>query len=223
MSLALQISLRSDASFGRGEGVAGLVDAEIEYDLATGLPFVRGRTLKGLLVEECANILFTLEQNQKADAFTAAAQALFGRPGSQLDDEAIMQIGPAALPDDLQKAVRKEIADGRMTANDILRAFTGIRRQTAVDEGSGAPKEGSLRAMRVLLRDTQLTAPLYFKRAPDAAETALLSACARSVRRAGMGRTRGSGRISVALHENGQDVTGSKLAQFRQLTKGGAA
>lgn len=221
MGLEISLTLLSDTTFGRGEGVAGLVDAEIEYDLNTGLPFVRGRTLKGLLVEECANVLFSL--NQKADDFTAAAQFLFGRPGSRLDDEALMQVGPAALPGDLQKAVQAEIVANRMTVTQVLDTLTGIRRQTAVDEGTGAPKEGSLRATRVLLRGTQLTAPLHFKQTPGNEEMALLAACVCSLRRAGMGRTRGSGQITAKLLQNDMDVTTTHLASFRQLITGGAA
>ena len=221
MTLELCIKLESDATFGRGEGVAGLVDTEIEYDLTTGLPFIRGRTLKGLLVEECANILFSL--GPRADDFAAAAQFLFGQASSRLDDEALLHFGPATFPDELQQAVRVEIATERLTAVRVLDSLTGIRRQTAVDEGSGAPKEGSLRAMRVLLRDTELAAALDFIEAPGPTEMALLAACVCGLRRAGLGRTRGSGRITAALLQDEQDVTATYLAHFRQLVQGGTA
>ena len=62
MEMFIRLTLKSDATFGLGEGVAGLVDEEIEHDFETGLPFLRGRTLKGLLVEECSNILYSLER-----------------------------------------------------------------------------------------------------------------------------------------------------------------
>jgi CRISPR/Cas system CMR subunit Cmr4 (Cas7 group RAMP superfamily) len=51
----LKIKLLSDTTFGRGDGVAGLIDQEVEHD-ANGFPYLRGRTLKGLLSEECDNI-----------------------------------------------------------------------------------------------------------------------------------------------------------------------
>lgn len=220
MSWALELHLLSDATFGRGEGVAGLVDAEIEYDITTGLPFVRGRTLKGLMVEECSNILFSL--GEQANEFDEAAQFLFGQPGSARGDQAMLHIGPATLPDELCQAVQVEISQKRLTADEILNALTGIRHQTAVDEGSGAPQEGSLRAMRVLLNGTRLTAALEFKEPPDPAPLALLAACASSLRRAGMGRTRGSGRLAVTLCHDGKDVTAIHLAHFRrQVVKGG--
>jgi hypothetical protein len=221
MTFELRITLESDATFGRGEGVAGLVDTEVEHDLITGLPFVRGRTLKGLLVEECANILFSL--GSKAEDFAAAAQFLFGHASSRLDDEALLYVGPATFPDILQQAIRAETTAEQPMATQVLDSLTGIRHQTAVDESSGAPKEGSLRTIRVLLRGTELTATLNFIEEPGPTEMALLAACTRGLRRAGLGRTRGSGRIQADLLQDGQHVTAVHMAHFRQLVEGGAA
>ena len=90
--LQMNLRLESDATFGRGEGVAGLVDEEVEYDTATGLPFVRGRTLKGLLVEECANLLFALQaaglSASVISALKESAGRLFGWPGSDVESAA---------------------------------------------------------------------------------------------------------------------------------------
>lgn len=52
----MKIQLLSDTTFGRGDGVAGLIDQEVEHD-ADGFPYLRGRTLKGLLSEECDNLI----------------------------------------------------------------------------------------------------------------------------------------------------------------------
>ena len=57
--LKMEITLLSDVTFGRGDGVAGLIDAEVEHD-EYGMLYLRGRTLQGLLVEECANIFMRL-------------------------------------------------------------------------------------------------------------------------------------------------------------------
>ena len=43
----LKMLLLSDTTFGRGDGVAGLIDQEVEHD-PNGFPYLRGRTLKGL-------------------------------------------------------------------------------------------------------------------------------------------------------------------------------
>jgi hypothetical protein len=225
MTLEIHFILKSDATFGRGDGVAGLVDEEVEHDTKTGLPFLRGRTLKGLLVEECANLLFALKrQNSTAvDQLQQAALFLFGQAGGTLADEvAKMHVGAARLPQELCDAVRAEIKANCLASTDVLESLTAIRRQTAVDEQTGAPDEGSLRSMRVVLRQTPFVACLDFTENPDADSLALLAACVLSFRRAGTGRNRGRGRLSARLcDEEGNDLTGMHFTHFQQLTGGG--
>lgn len=212
----LRLRLLSDTTFGRGDGVAGLVDSEVEHD-ADGLPFLRGRALKGLLAEECASILFALGQSQVVLAeWQVAAQVLFGRPGSSLENGAGLHIGDARLPEDLRVAVRADIQEKRYTAHDVLEALTAIRRQTAMD-ATGKPESGSLRAMRVIMRETVLEAELHFATEPDALTLALLAACIRAVRRVGSGRNRGRGRVVLMLCDSsGRDITAVHFARFEQ-------
>jgi hypothetical protein len=198
--LQLRITLQSDATFGRGDGVAGLVDEEIEHDDRFGLPYLRGRTLKGLLVEECANILYALmrQGNPALEACEQAARALFGSPGSTLANDGLLRVGHAQLPAVLRRAVQQDVRGGRLNPAQVLESLTAIRRQTAVDEG-GAPKRESLRSMRVLLRELTLIADLTFANGAtfdlNSTELALLAACALGLRRAGTGRNRGRGRL----------------------------
>lgn len=225
-TVGLNLELMSDATFGRGDGIAGLIDAEIEYD-TQGLPFLRGRTLKGLLVEECANLLFALEHQQpqlRGETLTRlqnAARFLFGQPGSTLTDDARMRIGRAQLPTELKRAVREEIEAENLTAAAVLESLTAIRRQTAVDEETGAPDEGSLRSLRVLLRGTTLTAELQLDdlQAGEPAELladaqALLAACVKALRRAGTGRNRGRGRLIASLTDTA--FAQQSIAHFRE-------
>lgn len=223
MKMYIKITLKSDATFGRGEGVAGLVDEEVEYDPETGLPYLRGRTLKGLLVEECANIFYALEkQNTKAlDRLKEAACFLFGQPGSSLDDDAKMRIGSAMLPEEFRNAVKKYIENNNIPPSEILESLTAIRRQTAIDEETGAPEEGSLRSMRVVLRDTTFFAALDFEEPPSKDAKALLAACVLSLRRAGLGRNRGRGRLKARLlDENKNDITDECFQRFCQMVRG---
>lgn len=219
MQLNLHLKLLSDATFGNGDGVAGLVDTEIEHDIF-GLPFLRGRTLKGLLAEECANILFALEKQSSAklSEFEASAQFLFGRSGSNIDDDAAMKVGAATLPLELRKAVEVEINKNRLTSTEILNSLTSIRRQTAINEKTGVAEDHSLRSLRVLLRQTQLTSLLTFSRTPKDETLALLSACVLSLHRAGTGRNRGRGRLKAWLEND--EFTTTKFLQFEKLVLG---
>src|SRR5579884_3110189 len=226
MRLQLRLSLKSDATFGRGEGLAGLVDEEVEYDAATGLPFVRGRVLKGLLVEECANLLFALQtaDSPALPTLRKAAEWLFGSPGSNLKGTALLHFGPARLPEQLQKAVRYRIDRDELKPADVLESLTAIRRQTAIDEVRAAPEKNSLRSMRVVLRQTSFCAWLDFVEDPGADDLALLAACALSVRRGGIGRNRGRGRLSMQLlNEQGDDITLKYFGRFKEIIAEGQA
>lgn len=224
MRLEVHLGLRSDATFGCGQGVAGLVDAEIEHD-EWGLPFLRGRALKGLLAWECRLILFALgrQRSPASRSMEAAAAFLFGTPGSRPDDAGALRVGPARLPEALREAVQADVAAQRLSRTDVLDALTAVRFQTSVD-ADGAPEEGSLRVARVLLRGTVLVAPLDFEREPGGDDLALLAACVRSVRRGGTGRNRGRGRLTASLRSaGGADLTEEYLSRFRALVGGGAA
>ncbi len=218
MTYKIEFSLKSDTTFGRGDGVAGLIDAEVEHD-QFGLPFLRGRALKGLLAEECANILFSLEPLGKKSGWELPAQRLFGSGGSGLQTHAKMHVGDAKLPEVLRQAVRYEIQEHKLTADEVLASLTTIRRQTAMTE-QGAPKENSLRSMRVILRETVFEADLMFDGPinPDSLEIVLLGACCASLRRVGLGRNRGRGKVETKLIHNGE-ITQSCLNLFEGKIK----
>src|SRR5690606_38318748 len=95
--MRLRIELLSDSAFGRGDGVAGLVDSEVEHDTRTGLPFIKGRTVKGLLVEACADLLYALkiQGNSDEEVYKQAARKLFGVPGSTLEDTGCLHVSAA--------------------------------------------------------------------------------------------------------------------------------
>ena len=207
-SYKLQFKLLSAATFGRGDGVPGLVDREVEHD-AFGLPVLRGRTLKGLLAEECANILFALEKQGRADHWKSTAHQLFGSPGSVTENVADVRIGDARPPEDLRKSVKAAIENRniRLTPDDVLESLTAIRRQTSMNE-YGAPEHGSLRSMRVILPGTVFEVDLDFDHEPNQRCLALLAACILAWRRAGTGRNRGRGRLSARLLRlDGVDIT----------------
>ena len=217
----LQIDLESDATFGRGDGVAGLVDAEVQHD-DYGLPYLGGRALKGLLGAECADILFALGEidGDAAERWVAAGHRLFGRTGSRLEGEANLLVGPARMPEDLRKAVAQDVRDGRLAREEVLESLTTLRRQTAMDPESGAPKKETLRTMRVILRGTPFRARLEFVQDPTADELALLAACAKALRRAGTGRNRGRGKLHAELLDGAGEPETDLFDGFRKAVVG---
>ncbi|MEM9775351.1 MAG: RAMP superfamily CRISPR-associated protein, partial [Chloroflexota bacterium] len=144
----LKINLESDAAFGRGDGVPGVVDAEVQHD-EYGLPFMSGKTLKGLLTASCAEILDSLILAGNQMGWQAPASRLFGSPGHKTDDMGNLHVSDARLPEYVRAQI---MADQTLSRQKVLESLTSIRTHTAIDPETGAPKDHSLRSMRVILR-----------------------------------------------------------------------
>ena len=192
------LTLKSAATFGRGDGVAGLVDREIEHD-QHGFPFLRGKTLKGLLAESAKNVVFALGNAEK---WRGAKNALFGVGGSGLKGRGSLHIGDARLPEALRAAVLAE----KMSKEDILYSLTGIRRQTSINE-HGAPEHATLRSMRVLLPGVVLESSISFDSGPSDEQEQLLAAAVLDLRHAGTGRNRGRGWLQADLDDDAATQT----------------
>lgn len=192
-TFTLEIDLLSDTAFGVGSGVSALINNEIQHD-HKGLPTLSGRAIKGLLVNECSEILFALPDDKKS-RWEKAALNLFGKRGEMLEDTAGVFIADAAMPPDLVAAIH---SDNKLTRQEILDSLTSIRRQTAMNV-MGAPDDDTLRSVRVLMSGFTLYAPLSFMQELGDDEKALLAACIMSLRRAGLNRNRGKGRLKVRI------------------------
>lgn len=200
----LKIDLLSDTTLGRGDGIAGIVDAEVQHD-AYGLPYLSGKTLKGLLAATCAEVLTALESAKpgQISAWQQSAQQLFGAPGSRAEQMSGLHVGDAKLPQSLQQAVAYDIDRRIWQRDEVLASLTSLRHQTAMDAETGAPLKETLRTVRVILRDTNFVAQLDFvDAAPSPNMLALLAACVKALRRAGTERNRGRGRLQVQLFDH---------------------
>lgn len=219
----LKMLLQSDTTFGRGDGVAGLVDLEVEHDKC-GFPYLRGRTLKGLLSEECDNLITLLDDSSR---WLEVAEHLFGIPGSTIGTTSKMHVGDACLPEDLRYQVGLQIEEekrsnqrDRLTEFDVLNSLTTIRRQTAISSENGASLEKSLRTSRVIIRDLSFTAKLLFDEKPTADMLAILAIGTLALRRVGSSRNRGRGYVFCTLHDStGKDITREHFDYFERETK----
>jgi hypothetical protein len=201
----LHFTLKSDTTFGRGDGLAGDVDREVTHD-AQGFPYLNGRTIKGLLTEECDALLEVLETNELAansEALQKARWWLFGQPGSRVNTTGALRIGRGQLSAKLRQAVVKS----GMKREDVLASLTTVRRQSAIDPHTGAPEKSTLRAMRVVLRETSFVAEIKSPRALSNVELTLLAVSVLHWRRAGSVRNRGRGRLIADL----KDTNGNSL------------
>jgi CRISPR-associated protein Csx10 len=209
--LHLDLSLRSETCFsGSGGGRIGGVDVDLETDPGSGLPIARGRTLKGLLVEELALILRVLEPGGQGPWHATAAQ-LFGTPGQP--GQAKLSFEDGRLPADLRAAIERH----RWGRDEVLAALTAVRHQTKVDGKTGAPEPHSLRSTRLLRAGLRLRAAVRAREPLSVAEQALLAAATAAVRRAGLHRNHGWGEVELRLLDSAlHDVTAAWLSGIRQ-------
>jgi len=230
----LKITLKSETTFGRGDGQAGVVDLEIQHD-EMGCPFWSGRAIKGILVNECADILDALKFNAP---WPEAAKTLFGRPGSATGDQGCLNIGAGLLPGDLRALLawqlhqrqikyhdgkdntQKKESDNRQRERfrkQLLASVTTLRSQTAVDE-DGSAKEHSLRTNRVLLPGLVFVAEIRTTQNLDSNEKAkgLLAACIKATHASGSGRNRGKGDVLLEiLDHQGNSLTNNWFEFFK--------
>lgn len=212
MEYFLEITLRSDTCFSGGIGCAGDVDIDIEQEEATGLPLVRGRTLKGLLVEECAFLLKTMGDRR----WREAAECLFGNPGGQAG--AYVGFGDGLLPDAFRSVVEEATKRPQNALNprQVLQSLTDVRFQTKINRETHTPEEHSLRSARLALKGLVFHSRLIGADRLSVDARAMLAACALATRRAGLNRNRGWGRLRVRIVDAcGNDVTQSWIAPLK--------
>ncbi|MEW6227512.1 MAG: hypothetical protein AB1700_05365 [Bacillota bacterium] len=202
----LRVELLSDTTCGNGEGTPGEVDIELEHD-HLGLPVIGGKALHGVLRETWLGMSACFPE------LSEAGRRVFGLPGA-FDEATILHIGNAELPADVRwwveaAVLRKSpapIAPGR-----ILRAFTGIRRQTSESRTTGSPKDGTLRSSRVAIRGLSLEAPLTWcvpsGCSPTDEDLKVLAMAALGSRHIGLARNRGRGHVKLSLLDESHDVT----------------
>lgn len=209
----LRIELESDTTFGRGDGVAGLVNQEVEHD-PYGLPIIHGRTIKGLVVDACSELMYGLLPDKSKDNASTPlendAHWLFGGGGSNHDSAGHVYFGTGEVAAEIRNYFHGEVKTRRLSRADVVDAFTVIRRQTAMD-ATDVPADGSLRAARAVVRKTVFIVPIRFESTPNHDQLALLAACAAGVQRGGSGRTRGRGRLKVELVQDGQPISFDSL------------
>ncbi len=208
----LRILTKSDAVFGSGSGMNSQVDIEIQHD-SYGLPFLGGKALKGLLAEECANILFSLHKQNKLGQWPKIVNCLFGVSGSGFQDGGYARFGNAELPPLIRQAVINEVKNNRIRPDEVLKSLTSIRYQTAINYETGAAEDKSLRSKQVLLRKIPFEAELSLK-GEDPEMLQILSAAIKAFRRAGLGRNRGSGELQAKLHDSSNNDVTEKYYQL---------
>jgi CRISPR-associated protein Csx10 len=177
------------------------VDNEINVD-AYGLPLLHGRTLKGLFVDQAGQVL------EHFNELEPAAKLAFGFYGQGEIAEGQVIFGDASLAPDLAIRLREDVRKNVLSRSSLMQSLTRIRHQTAQNAKTGAPRDRTLRATRVLNKGLKFYAPITLPDDLYADVKRLLAACALGMRRVGLSRNRGLGRVAVRILDLPLDPAG---------------
>ncbi|TCS78935.1 RAMP superfamily CRISPR-associated protein [Tepidibacillus fermentans] len=211
MEWAIQFKLLSETIFGSGESIPGSVDLEVVHD-DYGLPYFKGKTLKGRLREEVENIIDKMKKiipNQIE--YDTYVYRLFGKAGDNLHNG--LKISDATLGSSIKNGIRYGIESGLFTKEEVLQSLTEIRSFTSVNE-KGVARKRSLRNLRVIKKGYIFYSQLYLERELEEQELELLAAGISSLRHIGTMVSKGKGSIEARLFCNGKDVTEKYVNSF---------
>ena len=181
----IRIKLLSDSCISSGEVYNSSIDQDVAYD-AYGLPYIPAKRLKGCLRESALEL--------RDLGFDIPIEEVFGINGNQ---QSAFVLENARL-ENYDECVRQlEQCQNPLYKNQqtVLRQYTYIRNQTAIDPVTGTAKETTLRATRVMKRG------LVFEAVIDIPEKYrdIMKMCCQNVCFMGVNRTRGMGEVSLQL------------------------
>lgn len=190
---------------GTGEGGV-LVDADPATD-EFGLPFVPGRTFKGLLREAVMEVLEI--EGKEEEEIRKEVEALFGREGEAADEDANGTLKFDNLRLEGYDQIRKELPDlsresednGRALHPDSVKQHFCREIQSTQIDGEGIVLDHSLRNFRAIRPGITFSGNIS-SRNDLSDEWGLLQRAALQLRFAGTRRNRGFGHIEVVFEED---------------------
>jgi CRISPR-associated protein Csx10 len=206
----LEIKLESPLCSGSGLDRPGVVDREVVFD-EYGLPWLPGRRLKGLLRDAYIEVAAGVSRVQQIRKLPEPGE-LFGRVAPPVPGRINVRSGFLPDYDQLSSWLAGFFDSQRVgpTPADVISTFCEIRRQTAIDSESGAPKKNTLRATRILRKGLVFRAEITGDLSDGDLWAVALAAAA--LREMGGSRSRGLGRVSCRLLDEAMDLTAEALA-----------
>lgn len=203
--LKLKITTLSEVLVGSGEGWGAIIDSDILFD-EYGLPYIPAKRLKGVLRESALEVAEMFEKSGIDNSFGAKNEELFGKTGEK--DTSMVCFGNLYLEnyEDNKRWLQWSMEEysSLISRDMVLRTFTNIRQQTAIDD-KGIAKEKSLRTMRVLKRGISFSGIVQIE--ADEADIIPLCLAVCNLRYIGTSRNRGFGHICGKIFDNEQELT----------------
>lgn len=192
----LNVAFLSDWHCGSGAGRHAGIDREIA--LKDGLPYVPGRTLKGLWRDACERVAFALDNGKENGQWAALVRELFGSPSLALsnngDSRGLLHVSPAVLTSAWRDRLTQNDGDVARLLKSGLRVS---RRNVTIDDETGAAKRNHLRLIEFARAGLDLSAEYSIDTAQRWEIDLLLSVGLNELTHIGSYRRRGSGRCTV--------------------------
>jgi len=192
--MRFEIKTLSYTAIGSGEG-AGIIDTELVAH-ADGLPYIPAKRIKGVLLESATEVTEMLGIERDL------VESLFGVTGTS---KGKVWIGNLEV-ENYEEISRKlkyfksnKLFKGLTNKEKILSHFSDTRQNTSIDLETEVAKEHTLRTFRVLKPGTVFEAAIEVDSPLTEAEKALLYLVCLNVRRIGLKRNRGFGKVKATI------------------------
>ncbi len=199
-NICLKMKLKSETIFGSGESVIGGGHLEIVHD-EYGLPFFKGKTLKGKLREEIESIG---ELVANREAFRREVNVLFGESGDE--KEGLLKFSDCKLNKNIKAYILYGLEHNIFTREEVQQSLTQTRKFTSIGK-NGIAEKGSLREVRVINPGLELEAEVWTERPLTTVQLGVLAVAAQVLRKVGTLESRGKGQVEMRLYLNDEDVT----------------
>ncbi|MBN2009973.1 hypothetical protein JW960_11575 [candidate division KSB1 bacterium] len=192
--MKIKMELLSDAIPGSGEGLAGIIDGDINYD-EFGIPYIPAKRIKGILRESARELEDAgLLENSNI------VNELFGEIGQK--NGTAFKLSDGYVDD--YNTIRQFLKSGSQSIElkkifnreAILGHYSYTRSQTTINDNGVAEKD-SLRTFRILKKGQSFNFEIDFPDGDKADFTNILHV----TRLFGTSRTRGTGEIRLSLSE----------------------
>ena len=200
--LDLIFDIRSFWHAGSGHGKSQALDMLVIKDL-DGLPYLPGRTVKGLLRDAVQRAEHWDRVPEKLTDLLFGTEAEVKKRTRFETDPGLLSFNDARLPDDLADWIVSR--DSALRDPALREGFYQEIHATSIDPDTGCAREGSLRGMEVTI-PLKISARIMAQpgRTIPAVHhnwIAEIRRCLPLIRGLGVGRTRGLGRCRVTLEE----------------------
>jgi CRISPR-associated protein Csx10 len=197
--MKIKLTLISDTAPGSGEGLAGIIDRDVNFD-SFGLPYIPAKRIKGLLREAAMDYLEQKTGSPESPEF----DLVFGRPG--VSESTSVGIGNGLLADyDVLKTVLGDLPEDYkpvFSPEYVSECYSVTRAQTAIERQNGTAEENTLRITRLLRKNSEFVFDLAFRQPPTEDQIDLLRNACKLTRSMGLSRTRGLGEVKLELMIN---------------------